>query len=349
MRQHSLSDRRLLIQVPIVLFVVVPSILRADQRQIVQFDLPPTVAATYDCDKNLVSIELRLSSMIETLDPPETSQWVVRCIPRDQAVLIADYAPRTATGSDLATPIQIKKTAEESQSMGVSIDAAYGHLTRANVGSDRGKKNSDTVQFDRVAPLQAVTAAGTIQRGKGVYFKLRWTATQVLEGEKSFHITMRVPQHWRAGLLDVSVIAQSESKSLAPWDREPRIIGQANFAVAAFRAGDAAAQRLANSVAEAEFAVRELSRSPARTDPGNTLPDLLRHVATKLDLDPGRDPSQWVQQMLVGKADPYSDQQLRKLPVPIRIAVLQYADLRDEFMGLKGDSESAVIAAKPAL
>jgi regulator of extracellular matrix RemA (YlzA/DUF370 family) len=341
--------QRSLIQVVSFVLVLAPSILFADQRPVVQFDLPPTAAATAEDQPDLVSIELRLSSMIETPEPLAISQWVVRCIPRDQAILIADYAPRTETASDLATPIQIKQTAEESKSAGISIDAAYGHLTRANVGSDHGKKNSDTIQYDRVAPLQAVTAAGTIQRGRGVYFKLRWTATQVLEGEKTFCVTMRVPPQWRGGLLDVSVVAQAESQSLAPWDRDPRIIGQANFVVAAFRSGDAQAEQMARTVSEAELTLRELSKRLTRQSRGNSLPTLLHQLATKLDLDPRRDHSEWVQRLVSGKADPYLDKQIRKMPMPIRVAVLEYVDRRIEFTDLKGSSDQSVIAAKPAL
>jgi hypothetical protein len=326
-----------------------PALLCADHPQAVKFDLPPTVVADPAGPSDLVSIQLRLSSMIETPEPLAVSQWVVRCVPRDQAIMIADYAPRTETGSEFATPIQVKQTAEESKSAGISVDAAYGHLARANLGSDHAKKNSDSVQFDRVAPLQVVTAAGTIQRGHGVYFKLRWTATQVLEGEKTFQITMRVPPGWRGGLVDVSVIAQSESKSLAPWDRDPKTIGSAEFVVAAYRSGDHEAEQLARSVSTAELTLRELADRAALRSRGKSLPGLLQQFATKLDLEPSRDQDQWVQRLVTGRADPYFDHRIKKLPMPIRVAVLDYIDRRDEFNRLTGDSDQSVIAAKPAL
>jgi hypothetical protein len=203
--------RSSLTYIAVIAFVLVPAALRGAEKPLVQFDLPPTVAATPTDDPNLVSVSLYLSSMIEGSESPPISHWMVRCLPRDETIRIADYAPRTETGSDVSTPIQIKKTAEQSQSAGISVDGAYSHLTQAHIGSDRGKKASHAIQYDRVAPVQAVTAAGTIHRGQGVYFKLRWTATQVLEGEKKFQITMRVPTPWRCGLIDVSVVAMSES------------------------------------------------------------------------------------------------------------------------------------------
>ena len=340
-------------------FVLVPSTLASSRtnadQPVVQFDLPTTAVATACDDPELVKIELRLSSMIESPESPPISQWMIRCVPRDQSVRIADYAPRTETGSDVSTPIKIKTTAEESKSTGISVDAAYAHLTHANFGADRGTKNSDIVEFDRIAPVQAVTASGTIHRGQGVYFKLRWTATQVLEGEKLFHITLHVPEQWRGGLMDVSVVAQSGSTSsppwnLAPWDRDPKTIGQANFVVALYRSGDAEAERLAQTISEAERKLRELSKQELRSSHSNTLPSVLRSMATKLDLvENERDHIQWVQRLLMGFADPYFDKQIGKLPMPVRIAVLDYVDLRNEFNAMTENLNPSVIAAKPAL
>ena len=137
-------------------------------------------------DPTLVTVELQLSSMIEAPEVPRIDQWLIRCQPRDNEVWIADYAPRTETASELASPIQVKQTEEESNSLGLSLDAAYGHVAHGNAGTDHTQKNINTVQFDRMALEQTVTASGTINRGRGVYFKLRWTAQQILEGEKTF-------------------------------------------------------------------------------------------------------------------------------------------------------------------
>lgn len=339
--------------------VVIPTTLAssspAADPPLVQFDLPTTAVALPTDDPNLVQIELRLSSMIESPQPAAVSQWMVRCVPRDPSVLIADYSPRTETGSNVLTPIKIKTTAEQSQSTGFAVDGTYANLAHANIGADRGKKHSNVVEFDRVAPLQAVTATGTIHRGKGVYFKLRWTATQVLEGEKLFHITLSVPEHWRGGWMDVSVIAHSESTpTLSPWnpaswDRDPKTIGRANFVVAVYRLGDSDAERLAHTISEAERKLRQLSKQHLRSSPSNSLPSMLRSVAAKLDLEPSHDPSQAIQRLLSGNADPLFDKQIRKMPIPIRIAALDYVDLRNEFNAMSGQTRSSDVAAKPAL
>jgi hypothetical protein len=323
----------------------------AGDKPIVHFDLAPVVVAvpsdTDPINPTLVTIELRLSSMIESPTVPRIDQWLVRCQPRDKAISIADYAPRTETSSDLATPIQVKRTEEKSNAMGLSIDGSYGHAAHGNAGTDMANKNTNTLQFDRVAPVQVVTASGTINRGRGVYFKLRWTAQQVLEGEKVFAVTLRVPSTWRGGLMDVSVIAQSERKKFG-WDNEPETIGAAEFVVAAYRQGDDEAEQRARELSDAEYALRSTALTHHVSSEVNSLPSMLRHIAMKFEFEPNEPDVSWVQRLLLETADPHLDKEISKLPMPVRVAVLDYVEVRDEFFTMNEEYSDRVTVAKPA-
>ena len=304
---------------------------------VIRFDLPSVVAAEpvqSATDGMQVSIELKLSSMIVSPDVPRIDQWLVRCQPRDPSWSIADYAPRTEVASDITGPIQIKKTNESSKSLGLAIDGAYGHLARLHTGVDQGTKDISSYQMDRVAPVQAVTASGTINRGRGVFFKLRWTAQQVLEGEKSFRITLRVPSTWRGGLIDVSVIAQSEEKVFAGLDRETKTLGAADFVVATYLAGDREALQMAHRLFEAETDLRIMARECSDPRADHLLKSLLRHVAMKLDVESGPPTLSWVDRLLLNRADPHLDKDIQQLPMPVRVAVLDYVDRRDEFLAI---------------
>lgn len=328
------------------------SVFAAD-RPVVHFDMAPVVAGLSSeadpDDPTLITLKLQLSSMIESPDVPAIDQWLVRCQPRDKAITIADYAPRTETSSDLASPIQVRQTEEKNNSAGVSIDGAYGLAVRGNVGADSATKNINTLQFDRVAPVQVVTAAGTINRGRGVYFKLRWTAQQVLEGEKTFLVTLRVPPAWRGGLIDVSVVAQAQRKKFASWEQQPVTIGEAGFVVAAYRDGDREAARLARELSDAEYALRAKAMKHRADAEINSLPKMLRHVAMKLDLEPARPDVSWLHRLLQEHADAHLDKEIRKLPMPVRIAVLDYVDVRDDFSEMNDAFADRVIASKPAI
>jgi hypothetical protein len=271
--------------------------------------------------------------MIVSPEVPAISQWLVQCQPRDRSIWIVDYSPQTEALSDVASPIQVKNTTEEGKSMGIGLDGAYGHLARIHAAADQSQKQIQSVQFDRIAPVQAVTASGTINRGRGVYFKLRWTAQQVLEGEKTFRLTLKVPRHWRGGLVDVSVLAQGDRKSFG-WERESMTMGKANFVVAVYREKDKEAEARAQALAQSEYALRVLAAKQRAAESGShSLPSMLRHVANKLDLDfDRREDQNWLPRLLSGRADPHLDKQISKLPMRIRVAVLDYIDQRDNFL-----------------
>ena len=332
----------------------------ASAGDVIQFDLPPVAAAnTHACEDgqtDLATVHLRLSSMITTPTPPVIDQWLVRCQPRDGDIAIADYAPRTATASDVASPIQIKQTDEKSSSFGVALNGAYGKVAHGNVGADQGQKNVETIEYQRHASLEAVTASGTINRGRGVYFKLRWTRQQVLEGEKLFTITLAVPQHWRGSLIDVSVVAQGERKTFGGLDREIQTLGSANFVVAAYRADDASAAAHADTIAEAEQHLRVLTSKmnpTASRGPIPSLPSMLRHVAIKLDLESPDDDNAWLGKLIAGAADPYLDKRISQLPMALRVAAIDYADSRKQFALLNRQEmvsgDERIVAAKPAM
>lgn len=314
-----------------------PGLAVAESR--VQFDMPPVAAArsiaTSDHDQH-IQIELRLSSMLTKADVADVDQWLVRVEPRDQAMSIIDYTPRTETASEVEGPIQVRNTSEKAKAFGLSLDGAYGHLARIHSGFDQSRKNVDSVELDRVPPVHVVTAAGTINRGRGVYFKLRWTAQQVLEGEKKFEITYRVPVGWRSGLLDVSVIAQSQQRSFPGWESETRTVAAAQFVVAAYLQGDQVARQKAHDLFTAETELRILVQEIASRDPSNSFTTALRHVAMKLDLDADHHSKPWVDRLVADRADPHQDKQIRSLPMPLRVAALEYADARDELIALNG-------------
>ena len=54
----------------------------------------------------------------------------------------------------------------------------------------------------------------------------------------------------------------------------------------------------------------------------------------RFDRESVRSESTWLQRLLVGHADPHLDQEIRKLPMSVRIAVLEYADSRHEFCSI---------------
>ncbi|QDT09095.1 hypothetical protein [Planctomycetes bacterium K23_9] len=329
---------------PIVIAVLFASTVVADEDAI-RFDMPSTVVATQvntgdsiadssNAELKIVQCQLRLSSLVASPSLPRIDQWLVRCTPRDFEMHITDYAPRTETRSALEGPVEFKITDEESRSLGMSLNGDYCGVVDGSLGADVGTKNLVTKQYKQVAAVQAVTAAGTIDRGRGVYFKLRWTATQVLEGEKVFTLSMRVPVSWRGGLIDVDVTAQSAVQSFGRLDTHIKTIGAAKFVVATYRAGDAEAGQRASEFASAEQRLRRISEHVNHQKKPSTLPSMLRHVAAKLDLDSPPPTNGWINRLTTGQADPYLDREISRLPMKVRVAAIEYHDKKREFSRL---------------
>ncbi len=317
-----------------------PAVAVAYYQEEVADDSPSTVPTPVGWKK--VQLELRLSCINGSLADSPMRQCIVRIQPRDSSLQIVDYAPRTEIASELTTPIQVKRIDEKSRSMGLSLNGSYANVAHGNIGSDNGSKNTESVQYDRAAPVQAVIASGTFERGRGVYFKLRWTDTQVLEGERRFQMTLCVPPQWRGELVDVSVVAEAEHRSLTSWESELKPIASANFIVATYLHDDAEAASLAYRLADIEYRLRESAKKlPARQSP-TTLPQMLRHVAMKIDVDTPSIDTTWLARLLLDQADPHVDKTIRRLPADLRVIALDYVDARDDFRSLRNTSIDTV-------
>jgi hypothetical protein len=317
----------------------------ADQPR-VQFDLPAVAVAHYQVDMaptkpstipsnwKRVEFELRLSCINKSLAGSPMRQCTVRVQPRDTSLQVVDYAPRTEIASELSTPIQIKRIDENTRSMGIALDGGYSSLAHGNLGSDNANKKTESVQYDRVAPVQAVIASGTFERGRGVYFKMLWTDTRVLEGEHCLKVVLGVPGTWRGELVDVSVVAEAEQRSLTNWESQLKPIAAANFIVATYLHGDAEAELFAHQLATTEYRLRESAMKLSSRQPPTTLPQMLRHVAMKMDIDTPSTDTTWLARLFLGQADPHVDKTIRQLPADLRVIALDYVDTRDDFKSL---------------
>ena len=334
----------------------------ADPGHLISFDLPPTAVAVPICeqrpgdlltsqDGEPVEITLRLSSLVSGGAMPEIDRWMVRCVPRQTSWSVINYSPRTETASEYASPIQVKTSEEQSQSFGVAADVTQGSLARGHAGMDAGTKQSQGLQYDRVAPLHAVTAAGTIERGRGVYYKLRWTSTQVLEGEKEFKVTFDVPAGFRSGLVDVTVVAMGrpnkQSSMTNMISRIPvlgedvggmRALGEARFLVAVYAEGDPVAWRAVQAMADAEAILRREAANIRAQSPSRSLSTMIRQVAAKLDVESVDLHSDWPERLVFQNADPYTDPVISKLPADLRVLVLDYCDARRTVESLRTPS-----------
>jgi hypothetical protein len=306
----------------------------------VRFDLSPMAAATPVepaetatpvPGHRLIKLSLQLSMMLgPDQDPVENLRVTIRST--DDAVRVADYAPRTELRSRMSGEIDVQQTVETNKHVGLTAAGHYGKMVEASLGGDLGQKDIETLKFKRVAPLHLVAVSGTIDRGRGVSFKLRATATQVLEGDRRFTLTLAVPDDWQGGLLEVDVVAETPHRPFPGMERESQTVGRDFFTVATFTAGDAARRAAAMKLVNAEAELRAVAAEYQEAIRRETKPNLLQHVAVAFDLQrPPLDPS-WLNRVLRGEIDSRLQRDLRRLPVDVRVAILDYSDARRRFI-----------------
>jgi hypothetical protein len=330
------------------LSVLGAAICNADSA--IHFDLPATAQAVdvtpadFASDERLVQITFNLSLIADSLPTPQVDQLVVQVQPLGGHALIADYAPRTELSSRYAGDIEECQTREVTDHLGFSVDGGYSQLARANVGGNRGEKNIASTKFSRVAPLHVLAASGTTHRGRGVYFKLRADDRQVLEGDRSFTVTLRVPSQWSGELVEFRVEAEAIQKSfssslssLAGIAPKSHVVGTARFLVATHLKGNHESAALASLVATAESELRSAVTTSNHRNRTNSAASTMSHVAFRLDIS-GPDPklqqeriSQLLDRLIFGTVDPYTDPTIGELPVSTRVAILNYLEAKQQF------------------
>ncbi|WP_253155389.1 hypothetical protein [Stieleria tagensis] len=327
-----------------------PALLPA-QSPGIQFDMP-AITTALDCVHNEdhggsatasthgmreVSFDLVVSSLIVDAAghlpqaAPPIDHLLIRCAMRDNWPVV-DYSPRTELETDFASPITVTNKQERNKSYGISIDGQFPQIGAAHAGADDQDKRSDSTQFDRQAPMQAVVASGTTDRGRGVYFKLRWTAQHVLEGEKQFRVSIAVPHSWRGGLIDVSVIANGRDRALFG-PTKIRALAISNFVVAVYRQGDSEAAEIALRLANLDRKLAALALE--KESSSGAITQFWQHLLPNDSQSASQE--NWYRRLVVGHADPYTDKRIRSLPMAARVAVLDYTEASRELTQL-GDA-----------
>ncbi len=326
--------------------------------ELVQFDMPAITTAvdairdphSLTLGHREVTFDLVLSSLInarhgELHESPPIDHLLVHCSTRD-ALPIVDYQPRTELQSDYVSPISISNKAEQTDSLGLNVDTQVHALGTGHFGSDETSKQMNSTEFQRTAPMQAVVASGTTNRGRGVTFKLRWTSQHVLEGEKHFRITIAVPDSWRGGLLDVDVTAVGRDRSLFGHDKI-RSLAARHFVVAVYQQNDSLAAELSLKLARFDQTLVRLARASHREEE-----HAIAGFLSRLVPQPKKTPAQtnWYTRVTKNQVDPYTDKAISALPMAVRIAVLDYVDVREELEQLgqadeKADERATSLAA----
>lgn len=314
-----------------VAFTTIAQLLHADEN-LVQFDVPTYLQTSMPNEAGLVDVQITVSSFVQDANNIDVEQWVIKVQPRDM-ITIADYAPKTSASSETDGGIKIKQTSEDTQAFGLGLKSDLANFADGNFGVDRGQKELFSQEYSLLSPVQTVTASGTINRGRGVYFKWRRTPNQVLEGDKTFRLTLQADDSWSGSLLDISVKAYTKRRAFGTLDQQMVTVGHSEFAVPVIPQGNAESKSLALQLARAERHLRELADQAGHSSVCEpSLSSILHSVASKLEFDSPPNDIKWVDRLVCGHADAYVDEKISRLPMHIRRAAINYQKQRQRFL-----------------
>ena len=310
----------------------------------ITFDVPGiAIAKPIHAKPNQYSIKLAVSAMVHPDQEVFSKHWRLVVQPRDQRIRIVDYSPKTETTSALVGGVETKTTQEESRSIGLGATLSYSNFARAQSNTDRTSKESNSFTFQSKAVQQPRIASGTLDRGRGVHFKLARTSEQILDGEKEFEITLSVPEGWRTGLMDLTVIASGHQKKFdlhsVSWQKNSVNLKKQNFVVAIHRDQDAPAADAALTLANQERRIRSLANR-SELEKIDVLPipllnDLRKRFEQMLTNNQYHD---WAHRVVNDHLDPHTDKEVKELSIETRVAILDYIETREKFLELNTDS-----------
>jgi hypothetical protein len=200
-------------------------------------------AAAHPTEK-LVQATLQISSLLHTGHESDLVQYLYRIESPAGTLRIVDHLPRTEVTSPIIGKIAVETKDEQSRKIGGVLSGQYPPIAHAELNAQAGSTNGLIVKYEMLPRKELLAASGTMNRERGVYFKLRPSPQTSLEGAKQFVCVVRVPKSWRGDCVQVSCKATAHARRGWTASESTADAGQATFLVGLYMAGDEEAQQV---------------------------------------------------------------------------------------------------------
>lgn len=307
----------------------------------VRFDTMPAVAcrdvtdddfALMNPGERLLEARFEISAMLESGTEADLVEYFFRMTSPQQSFRIVDYSPRTTLASDYVGGITFEEKKEHTKGIGITASGGWD-AARLTGHGDAGTKKSHTTKYELVAPMESVTASGTIQNGYGVYFKLRQSRQETLEGAKEYQVIFRASENWRGDILHVNCEARGMQRGFVHQLDENVRCGAGEFPIALFLAGDEQAKSIADQFSASNHRLRSTATRSRHEIKRRSYPTVLHELGGLLELAEPKIPASWLQQLLNDSAPGHEFE--NRLPAQVRSAASEYLTAKRELRKLK--------------
>jgi hypothetical protein len=243
----------LIAAIPAVLFVSGPdSDLRADAPLVV-FDVPYAVECrdvtpgdrSTASARKIIEAVVKISPQMYAGEEQDIKRLHYE-ISTQQQMPVVGFLPN----SEVATDVAGGTIAIQSSEHHGNLSFRYLVMPGTGNGQIRGDLESSRARYGLLAPKQVLVAAGTIERGCGVYYDLRYSTQDTLERPRDFACLFEVARNWRADYLTVRCKAQWLKPGFAGVTKTEADCGAGLLCVGLYMADDDQARAYAEAVAK---------------------------------------------------------------------------------------------------
>lgn len=166
-------------------------------------------------------------------------------ISTEQQMPVVNYLPNAEVTTDVVNgTIAIQNSSHRGE-----VSFRYLILPATGDGNLKGDLESSHAQFGLLAPKQLLIAAGTIERGCGVYFELRPSSQDTLQKQREFACLFDVPVTWRADAVTIRCNAKGTKRGLGGLIDSDVACGSGLLCVGLYKRDDAEARAYADMLA----------------------------------------------------------------------------------------------------
>lgn len=316
----------------------------ASDLAVVGFDAPaisvaepvnPAVVNTPLTGGKLIRVRIPVSTFLSPEFVGTVNEYVIEIECPQQTMRVVDFWPKTELYSNVQGTVSVDSNYHKDSHLAFKLSGGYEPFVRGNASGEFNEKIDSHQQYQRKPPMQVLTSAGTVRRGFGVFYKFRPGPVPQLEGEREVAILFEVSANWRADLMQVSMHAVGQNGS-----SRLQTLGHSRLWMTVHQEGDQAAAAQAQRYVIQERSLRALATASQKQIEEKSLPTIWHKVGAALDVVDPKIPTDFMTQILFGVSQPKSlqhprfDQATNRLPVDLRVAILDYWEQREAILQL---------------
>lgn len=281
-------------------------------------------------DSRFVEVAIDVTTIVSPTTKNDVNEVVIEIRTQHEDVQVADYAPRTETYSNIDGTIKVTQNHSTQREAALDATGMYPVFATATGHTAINDATSRTVEQHEVAARQMLTAAGTLDRRTGVYFKIRSNPQTVIEGARRLSLLLEVPQSWRGDLLEVRTHAFGKSRETLA-SKSERLLMAKRFHVAIYQVGDEVASQRAMEFSRQHLRLQQSADQYASEVARRANPTPLHQIGSVLNVVKPEIADNWLEAWVFGNQYQKPEE---AMPIKLKVIMLDFQEARTALLAM---------------